>query len=113
MPILPGLTDRDDDLDALVRAASDAHAEWISGGVLFLMPASLKQFLPFLEQKFPKLLKQYHDWYGRGGYAPESYRKEIAARFEKLRQKYGISARPEMPAPQPQYSPQMALSLTT
>jgi len=111
MPILPGLTDRDDDLEGLVRAASEARAEWIAGGVLFLMPASLKQFLPFLEQKFPKLLKQYHEWYGRGGYAPETYRKEIAARFEKLRQKYGMSARPQMPVPQPQYSPQMALSL--
>jgi DNA repair photolyase len=112
MPILPGLTDGDEDLEALVRAASEAHAQWIAGGVLFLMPASLKQFLPFLEQKFPKLLRRYQEWFGRGGYAPEKYRLEIAGRFEKLRLKYGIGARPQMPVAQPQYSPQMALSLT-
>jgi len=112
MPILPGLTDGEEDLDQLVRAVSASRALWIAGGVLFLMPSSLKQFLPFLGQKFPKLLRRYQEWYGRGGYAPENYRKEIAARFEKLRHKYGISMRPAMPAAQPQYSPQMALSLT-
>jgi DNA repair photolyase len=112
MPILPGLTDGEEDLDQLVRAVSASRALWIAGGVLFLMPSSLKQFLPFLGQKFPKLLRRYQEWYGRGGYAPESYRKEIAARFEKLRHKYGIGMRPAMPAAQPQYSPQMALSLT-
>jgi DNA repair photolyase len=112
MPILPGLTDGEEDLDALVRAASEARAQWIAGGVLFLMPASLKQFLPFLGQKFPRLLRRYQEWFGRGGYAPEAYRKEIAERFEKLRRKYGIGARPQMPTAAPQYSPQMALSLT-
>jgi DNA repair photolyase len=112
MPILPGLTDGEEDLDRLVRAVSASRALWIAGGVLFLMPSSLKQFLPFLGQKFPKLLRRYQEWYGRGGYAPENYRKEIAARFEKLRHKYGIGMRPAMPAAQPQYSPQMALSLT-
>jgi DNA repair photolyase len=112
MPILPGLTDGEEDLDQLVRAVSEARAQWIAGGVLFLMPSSLKQFLPFLEQKFPRLLRRYQEWYGRGGYAPESYRKEIAARFEKLRHKYGVGTRPAMPSRQPQYSPQMALSLT-
>jgi len=112
MPILPGLTDGEEDLDQLVRAVSASRALWIAGGVLFLMPSSLKQFLPFLGQKFPKLLLRYQEWYGRGGYAPERYRKEIAARFEKLRHKYGIGMRPAMPAAQPQFSPQMALSLT-
>jgi len=112
MPILPGLTDGEEDLDQLVRAVSASRALWIAGGVLFLMPSSLKQFLPFLGQKFPKLLRRYQEWYGRGGYAPECYRKEIAARFENLRHKYGIGMRPAMPAAQPQYSPQMALSLT-
>jgi DNA repair photolyase len=112
MPILPGLTDGEEDLDQLVRAVSESRAQWIAGGVLFLMPSSLKQFLPFLGQKFPRLLRRYQEWYGRGGYAPESYRQEIAARFENLRHKYGVGTRPAMPSRQPQYSPQMALRLT-
>ena len=38
MPVLPGLTDREEDLDALARAARDAGAQWIAASVLFLMP---------------------------------------------------------------------------
>ena len=110
MPILPGLTDRDEDLDRLVCAARDSGAEWIAGGVLFLMPSSLKQFLPFLEQKFPRLVRQYRDWYARHAYAPEDYRKKISARFEELRRKYGIGSRPWAPIVAPP-SPQLALGL--
>ncbi|MGA8221085.1 MAG: radical SAM protein [Candidatus Acidiferrales bacterium] len=111
-PVLPGLTDREEDLDALARASRDAGAEWFCGYVLFLMPASLKQFLPFLEAKFPKLVKQYHEWYGRGGYAPETYRKEISARFENLRRKYGLGSRLDGNSSKQWHSPQMALSIT-
>jgi DNA repair photolyase len=110
-PVLPGLTDREEDLDALARAARDAGAQWFCGYVLFLMAASLKQFLPFLEKKFPKLVQRYHEWYGRGGYAPESYRKEISVRFENLRSKYGLGSRIGGSASQVWQSPQMALGL--
>ena len=61
------------------------------------MPSAQKQFLPFIEEKFPKLGRQYRDWYARSGYAPEVYRREIAARVERLRAKYGLGARPYEP----------------
>ena len=111
MPILPGLTDREEDLDALVRGALDCGAQWIAGGVLFLMPASLKQFMPFLEQKFPKLVRQYKEWYSQHAYAPDAYRKDIAARFENLRRKYGMGVRPQMSNSISWQSPQMQLAL--
>jgi DNA repair photolyase len=97
MPVLPGLTDRIADLDILARAARDAGACWFAANVLFLMPASRKQFFPFLAEKFPKLASRYQDWYTRSGYAPESYRAEIAERFASLRRKYGLEKRPEAP----------------
>ena len=97
MPVLPGLTDREADLDAVARAARDAGAQWFAGNVLFLMPSAQKQFLPFIEEKFPKLGRQYRDWYARSGYAPEAYRREIAGRVERLRAKYGLGARPYEP----------------
>ncbi len=53
MPMLPGITDREEDLDALARGVSDAGAQWFAANVLFLMPASLKQFMPFLARSFP------------------------------------------------------------
>jgi DNA repair photolyase len=112
MPILPGLTDREDDLDALARGVSETGAQWFAGNVLFLMPSSLKQFLPFLREKFPKLVKQYGAWYGRYGNAPEEYRREIAERVEKLRRKYGLGSRPDRSGTRPWHSPQMQLGFT-
>jgi DNA repair photolyase len=111
MPILPGLTDREEDLDALARAAREAGAQWFGGNVLFLMPASLKTFFPFVEQKFSKLARRYHDWYGRGGYAPEKYRNEMQELVRKLRQKYALGSRYEPAGMKPWSSPQMALEL--
>jgi DNA repair photolyase len=94
MPILPGITDSEADLDALARAARDAGAQWFAANALFLMPSTLQYFLPFLEQKFPKRAKRYKEWYSRNPYAPETYRKEIAGRVAALRRKYGLGSRP-------------------
>jgi len=111
MPVLPGLTDGEADLDALVRAARDAGAEWFSANVLFLMPSSQKQFLPFIEEKFPRLARQYRNWYGRSGYAPEDYRREIAERVARLRARYGLRPRPEGTEELAWHSPQLSLGL--
>jgi hypothetical protein len=95
--VLPGLTDSEKDLDALARAAGEAGAQWFAANTLFLMPCSHKQFLPFIAEKFPKLTRQYREWYGRCGYAPETYQKTIAERVEALRRKYSIGGRPSIP----------------
>jgi DNA repair photolyase len=111
MPILPGLTDREDDLEALVRAARDAGAQWLAANALFLMPSSWKPFIEFLEAKFPKLARRYRDLYRGYGDAPEEYRKRIKAVIDGLRQKYGLGSRPVPPSPKSWHSPQLALAL--
>lgn len=112
MPVLPGLTDRIADLEALARAARDAGACWFAANVLFLMPASREQFFPFLAEKFPRLARRYYEWYRGSGYAPESYRAEIAERFAHLRRKYGLETRPEPPERKASYArEQLTLAL--
>jgi DNA repair photolyase len=111
MPIIPGLTDREEDLDALARRARDANAEWFAANVLYLMPDSWKTFIAFLEVKFPRLVKQYREWYGRSVNAPESYRKEMSERVANLRKKYGLGSLPQRPAERSWQSPQMQLGL--
>jgi DNA repair photolyase len=93
-PLIPGMTDRDGELEALAAAAKNAGAQWFFSNVLFLMPSSAKQFLPFVREKFPKLAKQYEAWYAKNGYAPEEYRKKMSQRVAKIRQEYGFVARP-------------------
>jgi DNA repair photolyase len=109
MPVLPGLTDAEADLDALARAARDAGAQWFAASVLFLMPSAQKQFLPFLEAKFPKLARRYREWFTRSNYAPEAYRREISGRVAALRKKYNLGSRPIEPAQLREETPQMNL----
>jgi DNA repair photolyase len=91
-PLLPGINDGE--LEALGEAAKEAGAQWFYSGVLFLMPSSAKQFMPFLQSRFPKLAKQYEQWYAKDGYAPEEYRKKISDRIRKIRVKCGFSVKP-------------------
>lgn len=94
-PLIPGITDREGDLEAVAEAAREAGAQWFWSGVLFLMPTSAKQFLPFVREKFPRLGKLYEDWYRNNGYAPEEYRRKAAERVARIRQKYGFNPRPQ------------------
>ncbi|HKF24353.1 MAG TPA: radical SAM protein [Candidatus Acidoferrum sp.] len=93
-PLLPGITDREGELEAVAEAAREAGAEWFVSGVLFLMPSSAKMFLPFLREKFPRLVRQYEDWYMRNVYAPEAYRQKIAERVARIKTQLGMTARP-------------------
>ena len=91
-PLLPGINDGD--LEAVAAASRDAGAQWFYSGVLFLMPSSAKQFLPFIRKKFPKLAKQYEQWYAKNNYAPEDYRQKVAERVRQIREKFGFASRP-------------------
>jgi DNA repair photolyase len=92
-PLIPGITDREGELEAVAEAAHKAGAQWFFSGVLFLMPSSAKQFLPFIREKFPRLIEQYEEWYTKEAYAPEKYRKQIADRVARIKQKYGFESR--------------------
>ena len=93
-PLIPGITDREGDLEAVAAAVKNAGAQWFFSGALFLMPSSAKQFLPFVREKFPRLAKQYEEWYSKNGYAPEEYRRKVSERVARIRKEYGFSTRP-------------------
>jgi DNA repair photolyase len=93
-PLVPGITDGEGELEAVAAAAKLAGAQWFFSGVLFLMPASAKTFLPFIREKFPRLARQYEQWFAKNGYAPEEYRKKASERVLRIRQKYGFAVRP-------------------
>jgi len=93
-PLLPGITDGEGELEGVAAAAKEAGAQWFFSGVLFLMPASARQFLPFVKEKFPKLAEQYDKWYAKNGYAPEQYRREVSARVLRIRERFGFATRP-------------------
>src|ERR1700735_2957531 len=112
MPIVPGITDAAEDLDALAKAARDAGAQWFAGNVLHLRSASLKHFMDFIGGQFPKLVRQYQAWYLSHGHAADSYRKEITALVGNLREKYGLAPPSAKPTRKSWKSPQLQLDLT-
>ncbi len=93
-PILPCLTDSDEQLDATVRAIADAGATSVSPIVLHLRPGAREWYLSWLHREYPDLLPHYHKLYERGAYAPKSYQRDVAARVARLARHYGVGSAP-------------------
>jgi DNA repair photolyase len=110
-PLIPGITDRDGDLEEVAAAVKEAGAQWFFSGVLFLMPASAKTFLPFVREKFPRLARQYEQWYARNGYAPEDYRKKMSERVARIKKQHGFDVRPFQELKRAVRGKQLSLSL--
>jgi DNA repair photolyase len=88
-PILPGLTDNPDQLEAVVSAARDHGASYVHDNVLYLAPGTKEWFMPFLRESYPHLAERYQKYY-KGWYAPKSYTQEVHQQVERLRLKYGL-----------------------
>ena len=97
-PVLPGITDRPRDLEAVVRAAAEAGARHLFANPLFLKPCSASVFLPFLDREFPELVEAYRRRYADRAFLPDSYRKRISQLASTLKKKYGIAGRPHAEA---------------
>jgi len=91
-PIMPGITDQEQKLDRLAKAAKDHGAGWLGGGALFLKPCSRRVFLPFVAQHFPALLRRYEERYERDAYLKGPYLETLQQRLAKVRDRYGLSA---------------------
>jgi len=93
MPILPLLTDGEDNLRALLRAARDAGAIGAESNVLFLRPGTREIFLEFLAIDFPRLVPEYERLYRASAYAPADYVRAVEERVRRLAGEAGLSSR--------------------
>jgi len=92
-PVLPEITDRPADLEALVKAASEAGAKYVWANPLFLKPCSAAVFLPFLEEHFPALVASYRARFRDRAFLPKAYSERISQLMSVLRKKYGFDSR--------------------
>ena len=90
MPVLPGITDRPDQLEPLVKAIADAGATYINACALRLRSAARQRYLPFIEQEFPELAPRYHATYSHGHHAGERYREGLSRYFRKICKRHGV-----------------------
>jgi DNA repair photolyase len=89
-PVMPLITDGEQQLDRLAKAARDAGAERFGGGPLFLMPCAQKVFFPFLEEHFPDLAPHYREQYEKSAYLGNGYKEILRARIQRIRDRYGL-----------------------
>jgi DNA repair photolyase len=82
-PILPGISDRPDQLREVVRAAIDAGATHVSPILLHLRPGVREEFLPWLEKEHPDLVERYLQMY-RQPYGPNAMREALGRQVSSL-----------------------------
>jgi DNA repair photolyase len=92
-PILPGLSDRRELLDEVVREARAAGATGIWANLLYLRPGTREHFLTALERDWPELLPEYERLYHRGAYLPRRETDPVRERVRLLARSHGIRDR--------------------
>jgi DNA repair photolyase len=100
-PVMPLINDSERSLDRVCAAAARAGASSFSAAPLFLKPCSYQVFLPFLEQRFPHLVRRYRERYEKSAYLKGTYPQTIAERVERIRARHNLTERraPEAPLP--------------
>jgi len=89
-PILPGLSDGEDQLRAAVAAAIEAGAVGIGHVALHLGPGIREHFMTWLEAAHPHLVPWYQDLYGGPGkMASPEYRKSLAKLIGRISRELG------------------------
>jgi DNA repair photolyase len=92
-PILPGLTDTDESIDATVAAVTEAGAASAVPILLHLRPGAREWYGAWLDRTHPHLADRYREIYGRGSYAPKAYQKEVSARVAEAARRHGLGRR--------------------
>ena len=104
-PILPGITDRVENLAAVMRAARDAGATNVWCNLLYLRPGTREHFLEHLARDWPALLPRYERLYRGRAYLRPADAEPIRALVARLREQYGIADRRRQrlePPPEPE-----------
>jgi DNA repair photolyase len=92
-PALPGLSDSDDQLRAVVEAAADAGAVSISGVALHLRGPVRAHYLQWLERVRPDLAALTRERFRSGAYQPQVERERIGAVIRAAAVRCGVTGR--------------------
>lgn len=92
-PVLPLLTDSEQNLEVVAQAAKVANAREFGANVVFLMPAAQRVFFPFLAEHFPQYLRRYESTFRAGAYLHGAYPERIRQLVRQIRQRVGIPSR--------------------
>jgi DNA repair photolyase len=104
-PILPGLTDRPEGIEAVIKAARAAGATGLWAGMLNLRPGTKEHFMSVLGKHWPELVPQYEQVYRSRAYLPPALGEPAMKTVKRLRSLYEVSDRRRVilkPPPEPE-----------
>lgn len=106
-PLMPGINDSRESMEAVAQAAARAGAFSIHGYALFLKPCSKPVFFETLRERFPALLARYQALFATGAFLKGDYPEMLRNRIRNLRDQYGLQGDEAKLAPI--YQPQLEL----
>ena len=99
MPVLPGINDAGEELEALVRAASEAGASAVHADTLRIARGLEEYFYHFLKTSYPHLKPLYGRVYGYGRTtASDEYKLSLRQKMAEIKSRYSFL---EPPGPGP------------
>jgi DNA repair photolyase len=90
MPVLPGITDAPEQVEALVARVAEARASYLGACALRLRSTARQRYLPFIEAEFPELAARYRSAYAHGHQVGERYRDGLRERFRAVCARHGV-----------------------
>jgi len=110
-PILPGLSDRPEQLAEVVKAARAAGATGIWANVLYLAPGTKEHFLEALARDWPEQLDRYEELYAGGAYLPRAKLDPVRQQVRGLARAHGVRDRRAAPLKPPPDPVQLSLGV--
>jgi DNA repair photolyase len=110
-PILPGISDRPEQIEEVVREARDAGACGIWTNILFLRPGTREHFMAKLAEEWPELIPEYEELYRGKAYLGAKESRPLQQLVAGLAKEYGVRDRRRKrikPKPEPE---QLALAV--
>jgi DNA repair photolyase len=92
-PLLPGINDSLQQLDAVSSHAAAAGACFLGAHPLFLKSCSRPTWMSFVREHFPHLAAEYTRRYAKADFADAAYRDRMAATVLQLCAKHGLGRR--------------------
>ena len=76
-PLMPGVNDAPEQVEAIVDAATEANATYIGGQTLFLRGAVRDIYFDWLRDHRPDLIPRYERLYAKGAYVSQADKRRI------------------------------------
>jgi DNA repair photolyase len=110
-PILPGLSDRPEQLEEVVRAAREAGATSIWANLLNLRPGTREHFLDCLARDWPGELERYERLYAGRAYLKAEDTKPVRTLVDDLRHRHAVKDRRRVRLEPPAEPEQLSLAV--